>query len=390
MGVKIGLENLLENKIHLLKGKRIGLVVNQASVDRNLNFCVDLLYSHPQIKLAALFSPQHGLWSEKQANMIESQDFFDRKTGLPVFSLYGKRREPTKEMLENIDIMVLDLQDIGVRVYTYISTLALVMKACKKFGKKIIVLDRPNPINGVNVEGNLVEPDFISFVGIYPLPIRHGMTIGELALMFNSEFKIGCNLQIVPMQGWKREMWFDDTGYKWINPSPNIPTLDSAIVYAATVYLEGTNVSEGRGTTKPFEFCGAPFIDSEKLAHELNEQSLRGVYFRPIAFQPTFDKWKDKVCFGVQIHVLDRNIFKPVRTGLALLKTLYRLFKENFEWRNPPYEYEYKKLPIDLLWGTDKIRKLIEEGRNVNEIEKTWEKKLEYFKYKRSKYLLYD
>jgi uncharacterized protein YbbC (DUF1343 family) len=388
--MKIGLENLLENKIHLLKGKKIGLVINQASVDKNLNSCLDLFYFHPQIKLTAIFSPQHGLWSEKQADMVESPDFFDRKTGLPVFSLYGKRKEPTKEILKNIEIIVFDLQDVGVRFYTYISTLALVMQACKKFGKKIIVLDRPNPINGKAVEGNLVEPNYISFVGIYPLPIRHGMTIGELALMFNQEFKIRCDLEIIPLKGWKREMWFDDTGYKWINPSPNIPTIDSAIVYPATAYLEGTNISEGRGTTKPFEFCGAPFIDSEKLANELNKQNLQGVFFRPIAFQPVFDKWKDELCFGIQIHVLDRNTFKPVRTGLALLKTLYNFFSKNFEWRNPPYEYEYEKLPIDLLWGTNKIRKYIKENRNINEIEKSWQKDLEIFKKKRSKYLLYD
>jgi len=388
--VKIGLENLLENKIQLLKGKKIGLVANQASVDKNLNLSFYLLYNHPNINLTAIFSPQHGLWGEKQANMIESEDFRDKKTGLPVFSLYGKRREPTEKMLENVDIVVFDLQDVGVRVYTYISTLALVMQACKKYGKKVVVLDRPNPINGVEVEGNVVESDFISFVGIYPLAIRHGMTIGELALMFNQEFKIGCDLEVIPMLGWKREMWFDETGYKWINPSPNIPTLESATVYPATVYLEGTNISEGRGTTKPFEFLGAPFIDAEKLADELNRQNLQGVYFRPIAFQPTFDKWKDELCFGVQIHVLNRDIFKPVHTGLVLLKTLYKLFLDDFEWKNPPYEYEYEKLPIDLLWGTDKIRKFIETERSINEIEKSWKKDLEDFKKRRNRYLLYD
>ena len=388
--MKIGLENLLENKIQLLKGKKIGLVANQASVDKNLNLSFYLLYNHPNINLTAIFSPQHGLWGEKQANMIESEDFRDKKTGLPVFSLYGKRREPTEKMLENVDIVVFDLQDVGVRVYTYISTLALVMQACKKYGKKVVVLDRPNPINGVEVEGNVVESDFISFVGIYPLAIRHGMTIGELALMFNQEFKIGCDLEVIPMLGWKREMWFDETGYKWINPSPNIPTLESATVYPATVYLEGTNISEGRGTTKPFEFLGAPFIDAEKLADELNRQNLQGVYFRPIAFQPTFDKWKDELCFGVQIHVLNRDIFKPVHTGLVLLKTLYKLFLDDFEWKNPPYEYEYEKLPIDLLWGTDKIRKFIETERSINEIEKSWKKDLEDFKKRRNRYLLYD
>ncbi|MCP2519427.1 DUF1343 domain-containing protein [Candidatus Aminicenantes bacterium AC-335-K20] len=388
--MKIGLENLLENKIHLLKGKKIGLVANQASVDKNLNLSFHLLYHHPDINLTTIFSPQHGLWGEKQANMIEGEDFQDKKTGLPVFSLYGKRREPTEKMLENVDIVVFDLQDVGIRVYTYISTMALVMQACKKYGKKVVVLDRPNPINGVEVEGNVVESDFISFVGIYPLALRHGMTIGELALMFNHEFKIECDLEVIPMLGWRRKMWFDETEYKWINPSPNIPTLDSAIVYPATVYLEGTNISEGRGTTKPFEFFGAPFIDSEKFADELNRQNLPGVYFRPIAFQPTFDKWKDKLCFGVQIHVLDRDIFKPVHTGLILLKTLYKLFPDDFKWKNPPYEYEYEKLPIDLLWGTDKVRKFIEKDYNINEIEKSWEKDLEDFKNKRNKYLLYD
>ncbi len=388
--MKIGLENLLENKIHLLKGKRVGLVINQASVDKKLNSSLDLFHSHPQIKLTAIFSPQHGLKGEKQANMIESPDFVDPQTGLPVFSLYGKTREPTKEMLERVEIIVFDLQDIGTRVYTYISTLALIMQECKKFGKKVIVLDRPNPINGKDIEGNIVEPEFYSFVGIYPLPIRHGMTIGELALMFNREFKIECDLEVIPLEGWKRDMWFDETGYTWVNPSPNIPTLESAVIYPATVYLEGTNISEGRGTTKPFEFCGAPFVDSGELVNELNKQNLPGVFFRRIAFQPTFDKWKDEICFGVQIHVLNRNLFRPVRTGLALLKTFCNLYPDNFKWQNPPYEYEYEKLPIDLLWGTDKVRKLIEENRTVEEIENTWKEDLENFCQRRSQYLLYD
>ncbi|MFQ6082260.1 MAG: exo-beta-N-acetylmuramidase NamZ domain-containing protein [Candidatus Aminicenantia bacterium] len=368
----------------------MGLIINQASVTKNLRSAFDLFYSYPEINLTAIFSPQHGLKGEKQANMIESADFIDEQTGLPIYSLYGKTRIPTKDMLENVDVLVFDLQDIGTRVYTYISTLAYAMQACKKFNKKIIVLDRPNPITGQKVEGNILEPEFSSFVGLFPIPIRHGMTVGELALFFNQEFKINSDLEVIPMQGWKRKMWYDQTGYQWVPPSPNIPTLETAIVYPATVYLEGTNVSEGRGTTKSFEFCGAPFINSQQLIDQLEKENLPGVIFRPVAFQPTFSKWKDEVCYGIQIHVVNRNIFQSVKTGLAIIKAIYYLYPDKFSWRLPPYEYEYQKLPFDILWGTDKIRKQIENNISIEDIEKSWQSDLENFKQKRNNYLLYS
>src|SRR5688572_21342253 len=271
--VKIGLEILLESKPDLLQGSRVGLIVNPASINSLFEHAADLFYQHPRINLTALFGPQHGIRGETQDNMIEWQTFRDKRTGLPAYSLYGETRKPTAEMLSEIDVLVFDIQDVGTRVYTFIYTMALAMEAVRECGKRFIVLDRPNPINGIQVEGNILDPEFQSFVGMFPIPMRHGMTVGELALMFNREFGIGCELEVVKMEGWRREMWYEDTDLPWVMPSPNIPTVDTAAVYPGSVMIEGTNVSEGRGTTRPFEIIGAPFIDPWELIHELKKDN---------------------------------------------------------------------------------------------------------------------
>src|SRR5687767_14454059 len=288
--VELGLESLLEDNAALLQGARVGLICNQASVDHNFHHAADLLHRQPHIDLRALFGPQHGIRGDVQDNMIETGHGLDRKTGLPVHSLYSETREPTEEMLHDVDVLVFDMQDVGCRIYTFVYTLANCMRVAARLGKRIVVCDRPNPINGVSVAGNILEPEYASFVGQFPLPTRHGMTVGELARIFNEHFSIGCDLEIIPMDGWRREFWHDDTDAPWVLPSPNMPTLDSATVFPGTVHFEGTQVSEGRGTTRPFELIGAPYIDPDDYADNLNALNLPGVFFRSCGFQPTFQK----------------------------------------------------------------------------------------------------
>ncbi len=387
--VKTGLEELLNNQIKKIKGYRIGLVVNPSSVDSKLNHAINLFLDNKDVRLTTLFGPQHGIRGETQDNMIEWEGFTDRQTGLPVFSLYGKTRKPTKKMLKDVDILVFDIQDIGAKYYTFIYTMSYVMQGAKKCNKKVLILDRPNPITGNILEGFITKENLKSFVGLHPIIIRHGMTIGELALLFNKEFKINCDLDVIKMSGWKRNTWFDETDLPWIMPSPNIPILNSAIVYPGMCLLEGTNLSEGRGTTRPFEIFGAPFIDPYKLHKNLQEQKLEGVIFRPLYFQPTFQKWYGKLCGGVQIHIVDRNKYKSLKTAIAILKTVFSLYPKNFEWRKPPYEYEYKKLPFDILAGNNILRNLIEKNASLNEIEALMEKEVEKFNTIREHYLLY-
>jgi len=380
----------LSRKIGLISGRRVGLLAHPASVDRNLNHIVDLFHRHPAIQLTVLMGPQHGFRGETQDNMVEWDGYVDTDTGLPVFSLYGETRRPTEEMLSLLDVLVVDLQDVGARYYTFIHTLALAMEACSQSGKELIVLDRPNPIGGISVEGTVLHPEFRSFVGLYPLPIRHGMTVGELANYFNGEFRIDCDLTVVPMEGWIRDMYFDGTRLPWVLPSPNMPCLETAIVYPGSCLLEGTNVSEGRGTTRPFEFSGAPWVDPAALVAELNRLDLSGVVFRPTHFCPTFHKWSGDLVGGVQIHVTDRRAFRPFRTGLALVSLYRRFGAERFRWKAPPYEYEYKLLPFDILCGTDQVRLLIESGEAIEEMEAAWKQELLDFCDIRKKYLLYE
>ena len=387
--MKPGLEVLLGSNAASLDAARVGLIVNPASIDSHFEHAADLFYNHPRINLTALFGPQHGIRGETQDNMIEWQSFRDPKTGLPAYSLYGESRKPSAEMLADIDAIVFDVQDVGTRVYTFIYTMALAMEAAREQGKRFVVLDRPNPIGGIEVEGNLHEPAFASFVGMYPIPMRHGMTVGELALMFNGEFGIGCELEVIAMEGWRRENWYEETGLPWVMPSPNIPTVDTAVVYPGSVMIEGTEVSEGRGTTRPFEILGAPYIEPSLLIDELKRDNLRGVNFRPLHFQPTFHKFAGRMCGGIQIHVTNRQTFSPVITGVAIISAIRRLYPGEFAWKQPPYEYVHDRLPFDVITGTSRLREQIDAGISVAQIEESWSQSITDFRERRENYLLY-
>jgi len=351
--VLLPLDHLDEIWPEKLRGARIGALLHPASVSANLEHTAKILERHdPNLfRLRALFGPQHGYLGQTQDNMIEWQSYEHPRLGIPVHSLYGRHREPTPAMLENLDVLLIDLQDIGSRYYTFIWTMYLAMRACEKAGLPVIVLDRPNPINGVTTEGPLLDPAYSSFVGMHPLPVRHGRTIGELAGRFRAEAFPRCQLTVLPMKGWERAMWFDETGLPWVMPSPNMPTLETAIVYPGMCLLEGTNVSEGRGTTRPFEIFGAPFLDAEVLVRELNQLKVPGAHFRENWFQPTFHKFAGEMCGGAQLHVTDRDRFTPFRAGLEIIRTIRRLAGESFAWKQPPYEYEFKRLPIEILLG---------------------------------------
>jgi uncharacterized protein YbbC (DUF1343 family) len=388
--MKLGLEVLLEAKLDLLDGARVGLIVNPSSINSRFQHAANLFHQHPRINLTALFGPQHGIRGDTQDNMIEWQSFRDPRTGVSAYSLYGETRKPTPEMLENVDVLVFDLQDVGTRVYTFVYTMALAMEAARENGKRFIVLDRPNPIGGVRLEGNLLESAFSSFVGMFPIPMRHAMTIGELALMFNKEFGIGCELEVVRMEGWKREVYFDTTGFPWVMPSPNMPTLDTAIAYPGSVMFEGTNISEGRGTTRPFEIIGAPFIDPDLLTAQLNNEHLPGVVFRPLHFQPTFHKYAGESCGGIQLHIVDRDSFKPVITAVAIITAIRQLYPNEFAWKQPPYEYVFDKMPFDVINGSSQLREDIESQKPVAEIERRWREQLDEFDKRRAPYLIYS
>jgi uncharacterized protein YbbC (DUF1343 family) len=388
--VKNGIDLLEKKWPSQLKNARVGLLVHPASISSSFSHTLDICMKYDRFALTSIFGPQHGLWGQTQDNMIEWQGFRDKKTGLPVYSLYGTTRKPCREMLEGIDVMVIDLQDIGSRYYTFIWTMALVMEACEEMGKSVVVLDRPNPITGRHIEGPVLSPEFASFVGLHRLPVRHGMTIGEMGLYFKDTYYPELDFFVIPMRGWKRIMWFDHTRLPWVLPSPNMPTLETATVYPGMCLLEGTNLSEGRGTTRPFEIFGAPFIDPPTLVENLHDQRLPGVIFRPLHFLPTFQKHAGKVCGGAQIHVLERERFRPFKTATAILKVTYELYPDKLRWKSPPYEYEKKLLPIDILAGTDRLRKDIEKGRDLAFMESWWNKDLHDFDEKiRSKYLIY-
>lgn len=387
MRVRLGSERILDSSA--LDGKRIGVVCNPASVDGELRHIADRLAGHPRARLAAIFGPQHGFQSDVQDNMIETPHGRDEVRRVPVYSLYSDTREPAPEMLADLDVLLIDLQDVGVRIYTYIYTMANCLKAARRRGLKVIVCDRPNPIGGVQVEGPVLVRGFESFVGMYPIPMRHGMTIGEIARLFNDHFGIGANLEVIAMEGWRREMYFDATGLTWIMSSPNIPTFDTTTVYPGTVLFEGTKISEGRGTTRPFELVGAPWIVAERFAGAMNRRGLPGVFFRPAAFEPTFHKHARERCGGCQIHVRDRQSFRPVASAVALLETFRASDPDRFGWRDPPYEYEHERLPIDVLAGSPALREQIESGMAAGEIARSWESAVEEFDRVRQAVLLY-
>lgn len=379
-------EKVLPKKFY---GLRAGVLIHPASVNRKLVYTKDVFLKSKKIQIKAFFGPQHGIFGDTQDNMIEWEGFIDKTTGLPVYSLYGKTRKPTEQMLEGIEVFIIDLQDVGARYYTYIWTMALCIEACER-KISLIVLDRVNPIGGHIVEGPVLKPEFSSFVGLYPLPIRHGMTIGEIAMYFKSRFYPEVDLTVIPLRGWRRNQWFDSTGLPWVMPSPNMPTLETATVYPGMCLLEGTILSEGRGTTRPFEIFGAPFIEPERLVRRLNDFKLKGVFFRPLYFSPTFNKFAGKLCGGAQIHVIDREKFKPFKTAIAILLAIKELYPEINLWRQPPYEYEFEKLPFDILAGSDRVRKDIEEGKSLKDMESWWNEEVQMFEQIRKQYLLYD
>jgi uncharacterized protein YbbC (DUF1343 family) len=344
------------------------------------------------VNLVALFGPQHGFRSDVQDNMVETPHAEFKagdKRRVPLYSLYSDTREPTPDMLRDLDVLVVDLQDVGTRIYTYAYTMANCMRAARKQGLKVMVCDRPNPIGGVAIEGITLTPGNESFVGQFAVPTRHGLTIGELARLFNAHFQIGADLEVVAMEGWQRRMHWDDTGLPWVMLSPNIPTLDSAIVFPGSVHLEGTNASEGRGTTRPFELVGAPWVSAERFSSALNARQLPGVYFRPVVFEPTFQKHARVACGGCQIHVLDRESFRPVLTGMAIIDALRAADPASFQWKAPPYEYEQEKIPIDVIAGSPEFRLAIDAGERAEQIAERWQPTLAAFDDLRRTFLLY-
>jgi uncharacterized protein YbbC (DUF1343 family) len=382
---EIGAEVLLNDQKQLIEGKRVGLITNPTGVDQELNSIVDLLHNDPDIELTALYGPEHGVRGSAQAGEYVEY-YMDEKTGLPVYSLYGKTKKPTPEMLKNVDVLLFDIQDVGTRFYTYIYTMAYAMEAAKENNIPFIVLDRPNPQGGTKVEGPVLDPKYASFIGNYPIPLRHGMTVGELATLFNKEYGIGADLTVVKMNGWKRNMYYDETPLQFVMPSPNMPTLETSLVYPGGALIEGTNVSEGRGTTKPFELIGAPFINADDLTAKLKSLNLPGVDFRAASFIPTFSKHTGILSHGIQIHITDRSKFKPVETGLHIVKTIHDLYPNNFQFRA---ENSAGVSFFDQLVGNGWIREDIESGKSVEEMKTKWEAGLSQFMEIRKKYLLY-
>jgi len=387
--VLTGLESLIAKPHQWISSERIGLLCNPASVDRHLTHARRLVGQAFPEQLKALYSPQHGFFAEKQDNMIESEDIIDPVLQIPVFSLYGQTRIPVARMFEPIDVLMVDLQDVGTRVYTFIYTLSYCLEAARDYNIRVVILDRPNPINGITVEGNCLAADCVSFVGRYPIPMRHGLTVGEIGTLFNAYFGIGCDLEVIPMRGWQRNMLFGDTGLPWVAPSPNLPTPMSTLVYPGQVLWEGTNVSEGRGTTQPFELVGAPFLDVQKILATLEKAKIPGVIFRPAVFEPASNKWQQTACHGFQIHVTDPQRYQPYATTLHLLQAVILHHRERFEWKAPPYEYEFERMPIDLIMGDGTIRKRIENLDPLDEIEASWQGELNQFKKISKEFQLY-
>lgn len=382
--VKPGIEVLLDEYMHLIEQKNVGLITNMTGVDSEKTHIADVLQQHSSdVNVAAFFAPEHGLRGDKAAGEYVAS-YVDEATGVPVYSLYGETRKPTPSMLEDVDVLLFDIQDVGTRFYTYIYTMAYAMEAAAEEGIPFVVLDRPNPIGGTIVEGPILDTQFSSFIGMYPIALRHGMTVGELARYFNSEYGIDTELTVVPMRGWQRDMWFNETGLPWIAPSPNMVTVDTAFVYPGMGLIEGTNVSEGRGTEAPFEIIGAPWVDGEKLAAVLNEQHIPGVQFQPVTFTPTESKFAGVPSEGVRVEVTDRDVFRSVTTGFHVIGALYELYDE-FAWRPPSGGQHF----FDLLTGHKHVRWLVEQNTPADNIVSVWEGDVSEFKAKRAQYLIY-
>ncbi len=418
--VLTGIEVLAWARPRWLRGRRLGLLMHPASVtSRYVSSRQVILDLYGRKSLLALFGPQHGIAGEKQDNMIESRHGADAGLGIPVHSLYSETRSPTPAMLQDIDVLLVDLQDVGTRVYTFEWTTALALEACAEMGREVVVLDRPNPLGGLAVEGNLIRPGYTSFVGLYPVPMRHALTLGELAAVVNARLGrattsglspessaaarparrsdgIGfrcpgrCELTVVPMNGWRREMLFRDTGLPWVLPSPNMPTLDTAVVYPGQVLLEGTNLSEGRGTTRPFEIFGAPWLDLGAVRRRFEKRRLPGLVLRDHAFEPTFHKFARQACQGFQIQVTDVGTFRPYATTLALLQDIIAAHRDRFEWKQPPYEYVTDRLPIDVLTGDPAVRAALETGGDLREMARGWRKEIAAFERECRAFRLYE
>ncbi|MBU1340389.1 MAG: DUF1343 domain-containing protein [Proteobacteria bacterium] len=387
--VVIGLENLITDPPEYLKGKRLGLLSNPASVDKKFTHASLLVHRVFPGQLTVLFSPQHGFYAEKQDNMIESGHFMEPELNIPVYSLYNDTRIPTKEMFDLLDVLIIDIQDVGTRVYTFIYTVSYCIELAARLDKKVVILDRPNPIGGTQVEGNILLKEYASFVGRFPVPMRHGLTLGEISRLFNREFNIGCDLTVIPMTGWKRQMYWQDTGLAWVAPSPNLPTPQSCMVYPGQVIFEGTNISEGRGTTLPFEQFGAPFLDTKKIKAQA-DAFIKGACLRPVNFEPTSGKWQGNVCKGFQIHITQKQVYKPYFSSLLLLQLIIRHHKDDFKFKEPPYEYEFEKLPMDLILGSKTIRKHLTQLNDLTILSRQWQKELDTFKALSGKYYLYE
>jgi uncharacterized protein YbbC (DUF1343 family) len=384
------LDVLADEGFERLAGRRVGLLVHPPSVDSRLTHAVSLFRDAGGFELKRLFGPQHGIRGETQDNMIEWEGFKDPSTGVEVCSLYGRNRKPTPAMLSGLDVLVVDMQDVGARPYTFNWTLLLCMQACAEQGVEVLVLDRPDPVGPLGVEGPLLDMEYKSFVGLAPVPMMHRMTVGELAVFCNERLKLGAELDVAWMTGYTRSLWFEQTALPWVLPSPNLPTVDSCLVYPGFVLLEATNLSEGRGTTRPFEVFGAPFIDPDALVRALEDWSLPGVLFRPMHFQPTFHKWAGEVCGGAQVHVLDKTALKPMRTATAVLCAVRELWPKDFAWKQPPYEYETVKLPIDILAGDARLREAVDGGKTPHAIAASWRTDEESFLRDSARALHYD
>jgi uncharacterized protein YbbC (DUF1343 family) len=387
MSVKCGIEVLIDKRLDLLRGRPAGLISNTSGVTSDLINDVDALLCEPGVQLIALFGPEHGL-NSAAADGAPVESSIDVHTALPVFSLFGDMLRPTTEALEGLEVLIFNIQSVGVRFYTYITTLLYSMQAAAEHGLSYIVCDRPNPIGGEIVEGPILEPGFESFVGPGPLPVRHGLTIGELARLYNEAWRVGCDLTVVPCSGWKRSMWFDDTRLPWVPPSPAMPWPETAIVYPGTCLVEGTNLSEGRGTALPFHLVGAPWIDGRALADAMNELDLPGVRFHRATFRPASDKWAGELCGGVQLHVTDRKLFRPITAGLHLLQTVKTLYPTEFEFRCSARD-EYRP-HIDLLVGTDQVRKALGDASSVSDLVESWADDLQAFQETSSAFRFYQ
>ncbi len=380
--VKTGLDNI-DSHQRLFQGKRIGIITNHTAYNSSGQYIVDVFRKMSGVTVTALFSPEHGISGVEQAGK-EIKSRTDPAGQLPVFSLYGKTRKPTPQMLKNVDILVFDIQDVGARFYTYIYTMSLAMEAAAENAKRFVVFDRPNPINGLAVEGNILDTEFASFVGLYPIAVRHGMTVGELAKMFNEQGWLAnrrrADLVVIPMKGWRRRLWYDQTGLAFIKPSPNMTSLQTAAVYPGLCLLEGTNVSEGRGTNLPFVQFGAPWIDAAKLSTRLNKLNLPGMRFEPATFTPTASKYAGQKCYGAKITVTQRDLLEPYWSGIAIVNEIHRMYRDDFQWRAGHF---------DRLCGTAAVRSAITSRSSLQNLKEGWQAKLKSFLQIRKKYLLY-